>query len=407
MSVHNFRINFLNINGGTKDKLYDILNECKRKEIDVFGLAHINTRNMKPIECERIIQRAGFKAVTNLQDDENNKGIIIIIKNEFHVKIKYKDLDNRIVALSLTHIETKIKINIITLYGIPNQKDSPNKIFYENLNKGIKMFQEEDLILIGDFNAVDKIAEEIISDTEEIYRPQDKFYIKLKENEFRERLPKDKNSRFTFKRNNYEARLDHILTRGVWNIEVKFQNSVTKSDHKEIQTKTKIKKTQREEIQEEEEEVTTIKMDINKLKLSNEEENHKETIMKRIKNGLSENANLEEIMETTKQAALMTIGTEQKKRKTKANKNYFSHDIYRMKIQKRKLLNWKNKTEKYEEVEDIPINKLMEIGDEFPIIYTSKSEAIRDFINFHLMAGLFDAIIEIKVVIKFNFRDFY
>jgi hypothetical protein len=63
------------------------------------------------------LQRAGFKAVTNLQDDENNKGIINIIKNEFHVKIKYKDLDNRIVALSLTHIETKIKINIITLYG--------------------------------------------------------------------------------------------------------------------------------------------------------------------------------------------------------------------------------------------------------------------------------------------------
>jgi hypothetical protein len=63
-------------------------------------------------------------------------------------------------------------------------------------------------------------------------------------------------------------------------MEVKFQNSVTKFDHKEIQTKLKIKKPQRVEIKEE---VTTIKLDLNKLKLSNEEENHKET-MKRIKN---------------------------------------------------------------------------------------------------------------------------
>jgi hypothetical protein len=47
MSVHNFRINFSNMNGGTKEKIYDIFNECIRKEIDVFGLAHINTKNMK------------------------------------------------------------------------------------------------------------------------------------------------------------------------------------------------------------------------------------------------------------------------------------------------------------------------------------------------------------------------
>jgi hypothetical protein len=68
--------------------------------------------------------------------------------------------------------------------------------------------------LIGDFNAVDKISEEIKSKSEDIHRPQDKFYIKLKELEFRERLPEDKNSRFTFKRKDYEARLDHVLTRG-------------------------------------------------------------------------------------------------------------------------------------------------------------------------------------------------
>jgi hypothetical protein len=231
--------------------------------------------------------------------------------------------------------------------------------------------------LIGDFNAVDKISEEIKSKSEDIHRPQDKFYIKLKELEFRERLPEDKNSRFTFKRKDYEARLDHVLTRGEWNMEVKFQNSISKSDHKEIQTKLTIKREQRETTIEETE-ANTIKLDLNKLKTKEGEEDLKETIKNRIKNGLTQYSNLEEIMETTKAAAFMTIGTEQTKKKIKRNKNYFSHDIFRMKIQKRKFLNWKHKIEKYKEIEDILINKLMEIGDSISIIYVSRTEAIRE-----------------------------
>jgi hypothetical protein len=54
MSVHNFRINFLNING-TKDKLYNILNECKRKEIGPH-------QYKKPIECERILTKSWIQS---------------------------------------------------------------------------------------------------------------------------------------------------------------------------------------------------------------------------------------------------------------------------------------------------------------------------------------------------------
>jgi hypothetical protein len=64
-----------------------------------------------------------------------------------------------------------------------------------------------------DFNVVDNISEKIILNTEKIHRPQDKFFRKLKKTEFKKRLPKDKNLRFTFKRNTYEVKLDHVLTR--------------------------------------------------------------------------------------------------------------------------------------------------------------------------------------------------
>jgi exonuclease III len=374
MSKLYFSTRSLNANGLNKAKTYDILNEIKDKKIDIFAIQHVNTKNWKTKDLENTINRAGKKAITNVTDDQNQTGIIIIVKNEIKIKILYKDKNNRILGVRIKR--DNVYLNLYIVYGIPNQQDNPNKLFYKELDLALKKCQDQNVTIMGDFNAVCDINKEIESESSNINRPADKYYKKLLE-EFRESEPiGEDEERFTFFKGNYKARLDHCIFKGNHSIKnVKYERSITESDHWEIQCEIEGTIREEEATETTTEEAPRPKRVIDKDKLKEDQETTK-TIKNKIKEFYHRNPDtkVEALVKLTREITLDYAGKNILSQK-KENKNYFSHDIFRWKEQKKKLLNWNNKINKYKFKEEFPLGKITEIASEFPDVLISTTEA--------------------------------
>ena len=75
-------------------------------------------------------------------------------------KILYKDDHNRILLLKLWLKDNNI-LNIASIYSIPNQTTIQTQEFYNRLRIMILRNEKENLLIAGDFNAVEYIKKDI------------------------------------------------------------------------------------------------------------------------------------------------------------------------------------------------------------------------------------------------------
>jgi exonuclease III len=138
----------INVRGlGDKKKRVDIFNRLKEQNVMIACLqdVHIGDKFEKLAKTQW-----GMDAVFSLYSS-NARGVAILINNKLDYTIhRYKtDPNGNFVALDIT-IDDYVRFTLINLYG-PND-DTPE--FYKNINTIINSFENDSLLLCGDWNMV-------------------------------------------------------------------------------------------------------------------------------------------------------------------------------------------------------------------------------------------------------------
>lgn len=165
----------------SKEKRRDVFNYLKTKGCNIYCLQDTHfTNNDEPF----IKNLWGGECIFNSYSS-NQRGVAILFNNNFEYKIYRTKKDNEGNLLGIdVEIEAK-RLTLITLYG-PNN-DSPN--FYTKVNEIIEDFNNETVIINGDFNLVlnqeldtfnyqnvnNPRAKSKVSEMRELYNPTDPF----------------------------------------------------------------------------------------------------------------------------------------------------------------------------------------------------------------------------------------
>ena len=220
-------------------KRKDVLHYYKQSQCNILCLQ--DTHFTSDMEND-IRNEWGYEVYFN-SFSSKSRGVAIFLNNNFEVKVhkKMSDETGNLLALDLT-IENK-RMSLITIYG-PNN-DTP--IFYEGLSDIIRELQNQDIILVGDFNLVLDPEKDYFNYLH-INNPKARNKVlELIENYnltdiFREIYPEEK--RYTWRKPSpcKQARLDFFLISSTMLNTVeesKILNSY-KSDHSPILLKLKI-----------------------------------------------------------------------------------------------------------------------------------------------------------------------
>lgn len=130
----------------SKEKRRDVFNYLKSKGCNIYCLQ--DTHFLESDETF-IRNQWGGECVFNSYSS-NQRGVAILFNNNFEYKILKTKKDN---AGNLLGVEIQLedkKITLITLYG-PNN-DTPT--FYDNVTELIENFDNQQVIITGDFNLV-------------------------------------------------------------------------------------------------------------------------------------------------------------------------------------------------------------------------------------------------------------
>ena len=127
-------------------KRRDVFQHLRQKKYNIICLQDVHLENKMESyitsEWGFKVYLAGFKS--------NKRGVMILLKNNFEQEVYrvLKDPNGNYIIL-----EIKIKdqmITLVNLYG-PNE-DRP--MFYESIKQKIKEFENDNVIICGDFNLV-------------------------------------------------------------------------------------------------------------------------------------------------------------------------------------------------------------------------------------------------------------
>lgn len=137
----------LNCQGlGSKEKRKDVLNFLKQKQHSIYCLqdTHFTRKEEKYIRS-----MWGFDCYFNSYTSQS-RGTAIFLNNNFEHKVLKTKSDTDGNKLILDMLVGNKKITLINIYG-PNQD---NPCFYEQIKKDIQEFQNDSIILTGDFNLI-------------------------------------------------------------------------------------------------------------------------------------------------------------------------------------------------------------------------------------------------------------
>ena len=140
-----FRIMTVNCQGlGDSSKRKDVLNYLKSRKHNIYCLQ--DTHFKKSLE-PYIQAQWGYKCIFSSYTT-NARGVAILLNNNFEYKIHKQELDGtgNYIILDIT-IEGE-RMTLINLYG-PNED---NPVFYDNIFKCIREFDNEKYLICGDFN---------------------------------------------------------------------------------------------------------------------------------------------------------------------------------------------------------------------------------------------------------------
>lgn len=249
-----------NARGLNKNKLYDFLEAYKKRSNQnaFICIQDINTKSNTMLKLKNIAFNNNIHMVNNTSENKVGTGVAILFgKSQVSkFKILFKDSDGRILLIKLW-LKDDTTINIASVYGIPNQDTIQNKSFYNNLRIMIEKNNKENLLIAGDFNAVEDVNKDIYTTSKnKIFRSTDDLFRSIMEEHYLEdihNLIHKETTHFTFFRKNkndrnyeYKSRLDKVLLkRENNNIKITSHetiNNFTKSDHKMIKINISIYK---------------------------------------------------------------------------------------------------------------------------------------------------------------------
>ena len=131
---------------GGKEKRKDVLNYLKQKKFAIYCLqdTHFTEKEENYIRAQW-----GYECFFSSHNSQS-RGVAILLNNNFEFKLHKikKDLDGNKIILDISILNKRI--TLINIYG-PN-RDCPN--FYESVKQNLQEFENDDIIITGDFNLV-------------------------------------------------------------------------------------------------------------------------------------------------------------------------------------------------------------------------------------------------------------
>ena len=206
-----FKICSLNVNGlGDFKKRKDVFNYLRDLKNDIYFLqeTHFITNQ------ENFIRAAWGYETWVAGIESNSKGVAILFNSSFEYKLHdiIRDPNGSYLALDITILQKRT--TLINVYG-PSEGDNP--AFIEKINTVINAFQNETVILGGDWNCLMNMNIDARNYTSTVNRPRTRKKIKdlMADNNlidiFREMYPEKR--AYSWRRFNTikQGRLDYFL----------------------------------------------------------------------------------------------------------------------------------------------------------------------------------------------------
>uniref|UniRef100_A0A2D4NF55 exodeoxyribonuclease III n=1 Tax=Micrurus spixii TaxID=129469 RepID=A0A2D4NF55_9SAUR len=148
----------ININGSNSQiKRKQILNKLTKQNVDIICLqeVHIQKQHRKYLDYPKL--GVLFTALA----DQKKRGVAIYVKNKINEKKIYADEQGRILMIQINLHQKQLLL--VGMYAA----DDNQKKFYNRLYDKIISVSEENICLIGDFNAIVDVKKDYVS-TEQI-----------------------------------------------------------------------------------------------------------------------------------------------------------------------------------------------------------------------------------------------